>query len=439
LHKVVLLELWSRSIDTLRVGYLAFVFGKTVPAVALGNRPLSRRLRRVTDSTDGPGANPGRVLVTDGEFKHTLGIVRALGARGLEVHLLAGSGRAPAVHSRSVSAWYQAPASGAAGFDERLLEVAGWNAPASFLPVGSGAMASAHRLRDRLPAGLRVALPEPDAFAIANDKHRTAVLASAVGVATLRGVPVADAAAARQAGESLGFPLVLKSVREEGRKVLRYVRSSAEVDQAFCAVSANATGGVLAQEYAAGEGFGFSALYWHGRRVRHCMHRRVREWPPSGGTSACAESLPEAPELERAGTAVLDALRWHGVAMVEFKGSLAPGGLRLMEVNAKFWGSHDVALAAGVDFPGDLVALLEGRELPPQGPVLPVRFAWPLGGDLWHGLFRPSALPRVLWDAVSPGVVRNFRLGDPAPSFWEFVQWVRSAPGAWREQRELRR
>jgi len=96
----------------------------------------------MSDSRDGPGAKPGRVLVTDGEFKHTLGIVRSLAARGHEVHLLARSSRAPAAHSRAVRAWYPAPASGAAGFDDYLLEILGRLAPVTFLPVGSGAMAS---------------------------------------------------------------------------------------------------------------------------------------------------------------------------------------------------------------------------------------------------------------------------------------------------------
>ena len=407
-------------------------------AVPSGRCPLSRRLPLMSDSRDGPGASPGRVLVTDGEFKHTLGIVRALAARGHEVHLLARSGRAPAAHSRAIAAWHVAPLSGSPAFDERLLQVLESLAPLSFVPVGSGAMASAHRLRDRLPRGVRVALPPPDAFEIASDKARAAEVARAAGVATPREFRVADLGAARRAIETLGLPMVLKSAREEGRKALRYVRGGGDLDTAFKDVSAIASGELLAQECVAGEGYGFSALYWQGRRVRHCMHRRVREWPPTGGTSACAESLPEAPELERAGTALLDALRWHGVAMVEFKGALAGGGLRLIEVNAKFWGSHDVALAAGVDFPGDLVALMEGRTLPPQPPVRQVRFAWPLGGDLWHGLFRPRALPGVLWDAISPAVARNIRLSDPAPTLWELAQWARSTPGAWHEQRELR-
>ena len=386
----------------------------------------------------GGGVPPGRVLVTDGEFKHTLGIVRALAARGHEVHLLARSGRAPAVHSQAVHSWYPAPAADTPGLGARVLELAERLRPVAFLPVGSGAMAAADRMRDRLaPAGITAALPPAGSFAVANDKEKTAALARTAGVATPGERLVADVAAAREAAGALGLPMILKSAREEGRKALRYVRRIEDVDSAFRDVRAIATAGVLAQEFVPGEGYGFSALYWNGRRVRHCMHRRVREWPPTGGTSACAESLPDAPALERAGTAVLDALQWHGVAMVEFKGSLS-GELKLMEVNAKFWGSHDVALAAGVDFPGDLVALLEGRTLPPQPPVKPVRFAWPLGGDLWHALAAPRDLPAVLADALSPGVAKSFRWSDPSPTLWEIAQWLRSTPGALREARELR-
>lgn len=385
-----------------------------------------------------PDSRPGRVLVTDGEFKHALGIVRALAARGHEVHLIACSDLAPASRSRAVHGLHEAPRPGSGDYDETLLRIAGALAPVSLLAVGNGTMAAADRLRGRFPADVRVALPPHESFATANDKARTAAVARSVGVAAPEERPVADAQEARAAWDELGSPMVLKSAREEGRKVLRYVRGAGELDRAFAEVQAAAGGAVLAQRYVTGEGFGFSALYWNGRRVRHFMHRRVREWPPSGGTSACAESVVESPELERAGTALLDALAWHGVAMVEFKGRPEPGGLVLMEINAKFWGSHDIALAAGVCFPCDLAALLEGRAPDAQTPYRAVRFAWPLGGDLWHGIFNPVSLPRVLWDAVWPGVAHNYRLRDPVPTMFEAWQWLRSAPGAWREFRELR-
>jgi predicted ATP-grasp superfamily ATP-dependent carboligase len=378
----------------------------------------------------------GRVLVTDGEFKHTLGIVRALDACGHEVHVVAASARAPSVHSRAVRRWHRAPAATAPGYDEALFQIAGSLAPLSLIPVGSGAVAAAQRLRDRWPTDVRVALPPARSLETANDKACTAEVARRAGIATPRERRVSSAEEAVVALAELGAPMVLKSRREEGRKVLRYVRDAADAATAFAALRDLAGGELLAQERIAGDGYGFSALYWNGERRRHFIHRRGREWPPSGGTSASAESLTENAEIERAGTGLLDALEWHGVAMVEFKGG--PGRYVLMEINAKFWGSHDLALAAGVRFPCDLVDLLEGRTLPPQAPYRRVRFSWPLGGDLWHGLFRPRALPRVLWDALSPAVAHSFRLGDPLPHLYECAQWLRSTPGAWREQRDLR-
>jgi len=354
------------------------------------------------------------------------------------VHLLARTSAAPAVHSRAVRRWYRAPASGAPDYDARLLEVAQSLAPVSLLPVGNGAVAAADRLRGRFPSEVRVALPSCESLAVANDKQRTAELARRLGLRTPRERRIASLDEARGAWREFGAPLVLKSAREEGVKTVRYARAEADVPAAFEAARMASGGAVLAQEYVAGEGYGWSALYWNGVLQRSLMHRRVREWPPSGGTSACAESVPEAPALAAAGSALLDALRWHGVAMVEFKGALAPGALALIEINAKFWGSHDVALAAGVDFPGDLVALLEGRALAAQAPPKAVRFAWPFGGDLWHGIFRPASLPAVLRDALSPAVAHSWRLDDLPPLFFEIAQWARSAPGAWREQRLTR-
>jgi len=381
---------------------------------------------------------PGRVLVTDGEFKHSLGIARQLAHDGHEVHVTARSARAPSVHSRAVQRWHRLPATSDPAYDAALADTAAALAPLSVVAVGSGSMAAADRLRDRWAPGVRICMPSREAFAIANDKAQTSALARRLGLRTPGEILVRDGSAAQRAADELGVPLVLKSSREEGRKALRYVRHRDEAVRAYGEVRADAADAVLAQEYVPGPGWGFSALYWEGRCVRGFVHRRVREWPPSGGTSACAESAPDASAIAAAGTTLLDALAWHGVAMVEFKGHADPGRFALIEINAKFWGSHDVALAAGVDIPGTMVALLEGREVAPQGPYPHLRLAWPWGGDLWHGLFHPSSLPRVLWDALSPGVAHTYRLDDPLPTVYEIAQWARSTPGAWREHRALR-
>ena len=89
------------------------------------------------------------------------------------------------------------------------------------------------------------------------------------------------------------------------------------------------------------------------------MHRRVRENPPTGGASVCAVSIYDGKLLDY-GRRLLDALNWHGVAMVEFKRDRLSGELYLMEINPKLWGSHDLAIASGMDFSSALVDMSMG-------------------------------------------------------------------------------
>jgi predicted ATP-grasp superfamily ATP-dependent carboligase len=106
----------------------------------------------------------------------------------------------------------------------------------------------------------------------------------------------------------------------------------------------------IIQEYIKGKGVGFFALYnkHHEPRAIFC-HERLREYPPDGGQSGLCRSICD-DELVTYGDKVLSTLRWYGVAMVEFKLD-QDRKLKLMEVNPRFWGSLQLAILAGVDFP----------------------------------------------------------------------------------------
>jgi predicted ATP-grasp superfamily ATP-dependent carboligase len=241
---------------------------------------------------------------------------------------------------------------------------------------------------------------------IAAYKTRTFEFAAEHGIPTPRTYPDRDSV------ES--FPVVVKKSTGTGR--VRYVNSRAELERVD-------TSDAVIQDYVPGQGFGFFALFDRGVERAIFMHRRIREYPVTGGASTAAESIYD-PALRDLGLKLLRALDWHGVAMVEFKRDDRDGVFRLMEVNPKFWGSLDLAIASGVDFPWLAVQLALGRL---QTPILEyrtgVRFRW-IFDDLMHLAARPSALPDFLRDFR--GAENDLRLRDPKPALFDAAKTLLS-------------
>ncbi|MEC7727283.1 MAG: ATP-grasp domain-containing protein, partial [Pseudomonadota bacterium] len=88
------------------------------------------------------------------------------------------------------------------------------------------------------------------------------------------------------------------------------------------------------------------------------------EKPPEGGVSVLSRSVAVNEELRQAAERLLSAVGWHGVAMVEFRVS-DTGQPYLMELNTRFWGSLQLAIDAGVDFPLMLANCHLNRPNPP--------------------------------------------------------------------------
>jgi predicted ATP-grasp superfamily ATP-dependent carboligase len=192
------------------------------------------------------------------------------------------------------------------------------------------------------------------------------------------------------------------------------------------------------QERIVGPGVGVFVLMWDGQPVATFMHRRIREKPPSGGVSVYAESIAPDPALVDRAVRLLRSFDWRGVAMVELKVDARTGTPYLMEINGRFWGSLQLAIDAGVDFPALLVdRALGGNTRGPDTWQIGVRGRW-WWGDVDYMVTRlrrsdaalalPSDAPkraRALLDFMTtfaPDQV--FRLTDPMPFVRESMQWL---------------
>ncbi len=189
----------------------------------------------------------------------------------------------------------------------------------------------------------------------------------------------------------------------------------------------------MIQEFIPGFGCGFFAVYQDGTCKQTFMHRRIREVPPSGGVSCCAESYYDQRLMEY-GKRLLDRLEWHGVAMVEFRYDERDQDYKLMEVNPKFWGSLDLALEAGVEFPYYLCQMARGRQLEySEDYNRHLRYHWLLN-DLQHVLMRPASFGAVVADSLRPSVKSNISWADLRPNLLEpFTRVANLSRRLWRK------
>jgi hypothetical protein len=120
--------------------------------------------------------------------------------------------------------------------------------------------------------------------------------------------------------------------------------------------------------------------------------------------------------LREHGLTLLRALGWHGVAMAEFKRDDRDGEYKLIEINPKFWGSLDLSVAAGVDFPWLAVRLALGDDLPLVVDYeVGLRFRW-IFDDLLHLLARPKSVGAIARDVASRSVRSDLDLHDLRPT-----------------------
>ena len=197
------------------------------------------------------------------------------------------------------------------------------------------------------------------------------------------------------------YPVVIKGPFEAGKNIITYAYSKKELVDGFLSMIRKHDFKTpylpLIQEFISGKGFGFFAYYDKGTCKRVFMHERIREYPAKGGASVCAQSYFDE-QLMAYGKQMLDHLQWNGVAMVEFKKDDKDGIFKLMEINPKFWGSLDLALCAGVNFPNYLLQQHKGELVTYSEKFDNIKFQWLLNGELFHFFQRPSSFGKIISD-----------------------------------------
>ncbi len=220
---------------------------------------------------------------------------------------------------------------------------------------------------------------------------------------------------------SIKYPCVIKAPLEMGKNLVEYARNFSELKKKYHKILSSykfKEAQPIIQEYIKGEGAGFFAFYKKGKLINWFIHKRIREYPVSGGASTVAKSYYNEKIFEN-GKKILDYLGWEGVAMVEFKKDNASGTYKLMEINAKFWGSLELAISAGVNFPEMLVLDALNLDIPQIRKYQNVKFQWILSGDIFHIIEKPSHFPDFIKDLFSSK--NDIMLSDLKPNLFQLL------------------
>lgn len=301
-------------------------------------------------------------LVMDAQGNHALAAVRSLSRHGIHVTAAdcvpwAKSFLSRYCHRRAL---YPSPATGVTGFLQGLSRVLDRSRPDVLMPMTERTILAIIARRAQIEAqGTRVPLPSDRALAVAFDKQTTLELAESCRVPVPRTIRLSGPDDLGSVRSQLPYPVVIKPRQSEIWTADDRIVPSGSVEYCFAPDDLEARYRAvhhraplpLIQEFIPGEGYGISVLYAHGRLKALFAHRRLRMIRATGAASSLRESISPPPDMVEATRALLDALGWHGVAMVEFKRDARDRRPVLMEINGRFWNSLPLAVAAGVDFP----------------------------------------------------------------------------------------
>ena len=157
------------------------------------------------------------------------------------------------------------------------------------------------------------------------------------------------------------FPLVVKI--SEGTGVYEGVRYVSNWEELLSCIGEFKRQGLriddlVIEEFVPGVVFDIAGIAWEGKVADMIIQKRSISFPISGGVGAINVTVDD-PSLERIGARIINNSNYTGPFQIEVK--LVGEKFFVVEFNPKFWGTLDLSVKAGKNFPADLVRLKLGE------------------------------------------------------------------------------
>lgn len=316
-----------------------------------------------------------KVLLLGNDDRVVLAVLRGLGRNGVSVHVAWCNPKSPALKSCYVSQFHPIPPYDADSdlWLESLHRVLRGNDFDLVIPCNDFAVVPLQAERERLGRHDNWYLINDEAFRVAFDKGSTSQIAAELGINLPKEFSISPDRCRQISeldeldtidGQPLRFPVYVKprsSITQSDvahKRPAQKIHSPSELATALRNASCNEfpAEGILIQEGFSGIGVGVEVLASEGKILMQIQHRRLRETIDGGSTYR--ETIAEIPDLSDATEKLVRRLDYTGVGMFEFRYAPDTGEWVFLEINARFWGSLPLAIAAGANFPFALYELI---------------------------------------------------------------------------------
>ncbi|HZQ95052.1 MAG TPA: ATP-grasp domain-containing protein [Candidatus Sulfotelmatobacter sp.] len=372
----------------------------------------------------------------------TTPIARSLDRQGVAVDVATFSVIERPVGSRAIRNCWHVPDPGvsSSGFVDALRSLIREHRHDMLIPANDVALSAIVQHYGSFTELLHVACPPPEITKRVLDKNQTLAAAQQCGIRIPRSFIVHSSAELAEAGRKVSFPIVLKPSRKKPSDEFKtcVLSDPANLRQRF-PVGRTFDPPMLVQEFCRGEGVGVELLMRNGEALAVFQHRRLKELPPEGGVAVIAIAERPHPGLVQSSVALLRALQWEGIAMVEYKVDPWNGAATLMEVNGRYWGTISLPLLAGMNFPLHHWNMVHGHALQvPSAYGVGTKWRWTAGWisrvhdlllDARRGRSQRQSLYTALGalseDFTSSVCDALFSSADPMPGIVEILRTIK--------------
>ena len=362
-----------------------------------------------------------KILITDGANKNSLSILRHLGDGKCQIDITTHLSKWLSLCSYSRYCTniikLNSDPQDLDSYAKELIQVLEKGNYDVFVPVGLHSNLAASKYKCKMQSCVNLLVPDWKFMKIAANKDMTIDLASRIGVPIPKTVVLTDFEDLDDVAE---FPVVIKS-SDESKNFIKYCNNPRELLENYNQLSAKSRTKIICQEYIDGFGCGFFGVYNKGRLISYFLHKRLKEFPITGGPSAVAESFFDE-KLYHIGKELCDALHWNGPIMAEFKYDAVMNEYKLIEVNPKLWGSLDLTIEAGINVPKILIQSALNKEINCTPTYKYIKYRWIFPDEIRVLVSKPSIKAVKDFLTREPNTLTNVCFTDPLPTMLQVAR-----------------